>query len=214
MQLSALLWSERRNLMLYASINKYRRCSRNTLFGCVIIIAFVMMYNQIVVPHRMCLYAARRHEAVLKSVATANEALLKNISEQKQKIRQLQSNYIELRSGVCVPEGVEKFVGGLQAMARKAGCTVNSVNIVADKSRSKRKKTVKETGITTSRVRLKLVAEYADVVELMRTLESQQGKVWLDSIKMEIVSEDSSQLRCDMSITIYAAEDKELRLDV
>jgi Tfp pilus assembly protein PilO len=180
----------------------------------MIIIAIVMMYNQIVVPHKVCLYAAQRHEAVLESVASTNEALFRNINQEKQKIAELQSSYIELKSRVCVPESVEKFVGSLQALARKAGCTVNSVNIVADKNDSKRKQAPEGAEIIVKRVQLSLVGEYGDVAELMKTLESQDGKVWLDSIKMKIISKDSSLLQCDMSISIYATEDKELRLNV
>lgn len=200
--------------MLYENLNKYRRSTRNVLFASLMVVAAVMVYRQIVVPHRVCLYAAQRHDNALMSVAAHNEKLLDAIRREKQRLDNLRTDYIRLKKRVCIADGVERFAAELQAMSERAGCTVYSVNILAEEAGAKGKKASKKSDLKASTVQLSFVGQYGDIVELMSALESYGGKVWADSIKMKILNKESSQVRCDMSITVYTADDGELRLNV
>lgn len=195
------------------TLDKYRRSSRNATFAALIIIAGVAAYNWLIVPHRVYLYAAQRYETVVKDVAKKCEVLARKVDSKREKLQQLKRAYEKLRSKVFIPDRVGKFAGDLQAMSEKAGCVVYSLNVVTEKKKTTRPKKGKRTDINADTLQLNVVGSFRNILDLIRQLQSHSGKVWIDSVKMEIANRGSSQLRCDMAITIYSIIDKEIILN-
>ncbi len=198
--------------MLLNSLSKFRRSSRNAFFAALIAIAAIGMYNWVIVPHSACLYAAQRYQTVINELARHKEALSRIVDKKAKNLEKLSRHFAELEGKVLISDKVEKFAGDLQSASKQAGCVVYSINVVTKKQRAKNKQP-KDTLIIANTLEVSLVGEYKNVVALVEKLQSRSGKVWIDSVKMEILNEDSAQLRCDMTITIYSISEKEINLN-
>jgi len=198
--------------MLLNSLSRFRRSSRNAFFAAMIVIAAIAMYNWIIVPQKAYLYAAQRYQSVVSELAKRKEALSVIVDKKAENLEKLNRRFTELEGKVLISDKVERFAGDLQSASKQAGCVVYSINVVTKKQRAKRKQP-KDAWIIANTLEVSLVGEYKNVVDLVGKLQSYNGKVWIDSIKMEIFDEDSARLRCDMTITIYSSSEKEINLN-
>jgi len=198
-------------MKLYA-LFMLRRFPRNTVFAALIIISAIALYNWLVAPHRTCLYAAQRYESVIKKVAQKNKELCRSVEQRKEQLKKLQKDFSKLHKLVLITDNTEKFAGNLQAISEQTGCRVSLLNIIANK-KSKGSKKQNKAGISVNTLEINIVGGFRNITGFVEQLQSYPGKVWIDAIKIEPLDEQSSQLRCNVKITVYSINNKEKGLD-
>jgi cell division protein ZapA (FtsZ GTPase activity inhibitor) len=195
--------------MLIDNLTNLNRSTRNTIFTALTIIAAIAMYDWIVAPHVTCLFASQQYESVVSKAVEKNKVTAREVETKTKKLEELYRQLAESRSILFAPDEAKAFFSDLQAVAEEAGCTVNSLNLVANKPSSRDKRKTEDTsGITANSATLTVSGRYNSIFGLVEKLQNHAKKIWLDPFKIETINSDSAQLKCSMTITIYTIQDK------
>lgn len=195
--------------MLIDNFAKLGRSSRSTVLAALIVIGAIAMYNWTVAPHTNCLFAAQRCESVVSKVVRESEVVRSAINIKQNKVESLQKQFAEFQSTLFTPSQAKEFFSDLQAISEEVGCTVYSLNFTTNEPVRKDKKSGDVSDIVANSAMLSIVGVYGNVAELVQRFQMRTQKVWIDSVKMKAINEDSSEIKCDLKITIYTVNDKE-----
>ena len=195
--------------MLFSNLTKSNRLSRNTFFAALFLIAAIAMYRWIVAPHTTYLFAAQQYESIVDNTVKKNKVISNTLKVKKKKLEELHQQFDQLQSTLFTLDEVKKFFSDLEAISEETDCAVYSLNFVTGQSGSKRKQSENTSGIVSNRAMLSVVGLYGSIIRLVERLRAGNKKVWIDSVRMENLRDDSPLLKCDMTITIYAIKDQE-----
>ena len=195
--------------MLLDNLAKSSRLSRSAVSTVLIVISVIVMYNWIVAPRAAFLRGAQRHEIVAGNIAHKHEVISKKVIEKRKELQKLQEQFTKHREILFTPEQAKEFFSDLQTISEEAGCAVYSLNILTTAPSRKQQQPQNASYIVPRSATLTVAGVYEKIIRLMKRLQSRTQKVWVDSIKMEILDHDSVRPKCDITITIYTVEDEE-----
>lgn len=195
--------------MLIDNFAKLNRSSRSAVSAALIVIVAIAMYNWIVAPHVTCLSAAQRHESVLGSIAKKNEVINNTVEFKKKELQQLREQSAQLQSTLFTPNEAKEFLSDLAAIAEEAGCAVYSLNFSTSEPGPENKQSKDTLGIVANSAMLAVIGVYENIIRLVEKLQTHTRGVWIDSIKMKALDDNSSELKCDVTITIYTIQKKD-----
>jgi hypothetical protein len=196
--------------MLIDGFVKLNRLPRATIFVALVVIATLKMYDWIVAPHLVCLFASQQYDSVVSKAVEKNRAVTRQVKTKTAKLEELHQRLAGARSILFASNEAAAFFSDLQPIAEEAGCTVDSLNLGSNKSssRDKRKNPEDTSGIISRTAMLSVKGRYNNVLALVEKLQKHRRKIWLDSFEMKIIDFNSAQLKCDMTITIYTIQNK------
>ncbi|MDD5327999.1 MAG: type 4a pilus biogenesis protein PilO [Phycisphaerae bacterium] len=195
-------------MILIDNLANLSRSTRNTVFTGLIVITTILMYDWIVAPHITYLFAVQEYESVVSNAVKKNKAIIGEVEIQTKKLKELNEQFARSRSVLFTADEAKKFFDNLQAISKEAGCSVNSLNLVAKAPSSGED----ALSIVADSAVLSFTGRYNNVTRLVEKLQNYSQKVWIDSFKMEPVKFGSSELKCDMTITIYTIQSKDAAL--
>lgn len=196
--------------MLVDNLTKLSRPSRNAVSASLILIAVLAMYNWIVAPRTNYLLAAQRYEFVMENMVKKNKTIDNRINIKKKKLQELLEQSAQLQSTLFTPDQAREFFSDLQAISEQTGCIVYSVNLITNKPNPIKYGQLQDTaGIVTKSAVLSVVGVYKNITKLIERLQSRTQKVWIDSVKVQALNNNSDRPRCDITITICVLTDKE-----
>jgi hypothetical protein len=199
--------------VLIDSLVRLNSSSRNAISAALILIVVIAMYSWIVEPHVKYLYAVQRYEPVLDSVARQSEAMREAIKIKQEKTEELKQEFAQLQGTLFTAEKAKEFFSDLQVISEETGCMVQSVNMITKGAVRDGERSEYTSGILPNSAVLSVVGLYGDVIKLLERLQSRAQKVWIESVLMKGISEESDRLRCDIAITMYTLQDKEAKID-
>ncbi len=196
--------------MLVNNLTKLSRSSRNAVSASLILIAALAMYNWIVAPRTNYLLAAQRYEFVMENMVKKNKTIDNRVNIRKKKLQELREQSAQLQSTLFTPDQAREFFSDLQAISKETGCIVYSVNLITSKPNPIKDGQLQDTaGIVTKSAVLSVVGVYKNITKLIERLQSRTQKVWIDSVNVRTLNNNSDRPRCDITITICALTDKE-----
>jgi len=198
--------------MIAGNLSKLNRSSRGSVFAALIVIACVAMYSRIVAPHITYLHAAQNYDSAMDRIVEKNKAVTRELEDKRKELRELRQQYSQCQGLLFIPDEAKKFFGDFQNIFEEAGCVVNSLNLVVNKSRSAGGRTEDVSGMVANSAKISVSGGYGNIMKLLEKLQNRPQKVWVDSFKIEVIDFASAQLKCDMTITIYTIQDRELAL--
>ena len=196
--------------MLVDDLAKLNRSSRNAFYAALILIAAIAMYNWIVAPHTTYLFATQRCESVMDNIAEKNELISERIKIKKKKLQQLRKQFTHLESTLFTPKEAKEFFSDLQAISEEVGCIVYSLNFITREPHPDDEQSEHDHAlcIVANSAMLEVVGVYSNVIKLVERLLARTHVVGIDSLRLEAIGDDSGQLKCDITITIYTISDK------
>lgn len=198
--------------MLIDSLAKLNHSSRKAIWAALIIIAVIAMYNRIVAPHTAYLKAEQQYGAVVAEIAKKNELVGNTVKVKKKKLNELRKHVDELQGTLFTPDKAKEFLSNLRATSEEAGCTVNSLNFIRNGAPATKAMAENKSGIAAEGAMLSVAGVYGNIVRLVAKLQERAARVWINSVRIEIHDDNSAQVRCDISITIYTVQNKEAAL--
>jgi hypothetical protein len=196
--------------MLINNLTKLSRSSRTAVSASLILIAALAMYNWIVAPRTNYLLAAQRYEFVMENVVKINTSIGNKVETKKKKLQELREQSAQLQSTLFTPDQAREFFSDLQAISKETGCIVYSVNLINNVPNPIKDGQLQDSaGIVTKSAVLSVVGVYKNITKLIERLQSRTQKVWIDSVKVQALNNNSDLPRCDITITICALTDKE-----
>jgi hypothetical protein len=196
--------------MLVNNLTKLSRSSRNAVSASLILIATLAMYNWIVAPRANYLLAAQRYEFVMENIVKKNKTIDNRVDIKKKELQELREQSAQLQSTLFTSDQAREFFSDLQAISEQTGCIVYSVNLITNNPNPIKDGQLQDTaGIVTKSAVLSVVGVYKNITKLIERLQSRTQKVWIDSVKVQALNNNSDLPRCDITITICALTDKE-----
>ena len=198
--------------MIADNLSKLNRSSRGSVFAALIVIMCVAMYSRIVAPHLTYLHAAQNYDSAMDKIVEKNKTVARELEDKKAQLGKLREQYSQCQSFLFIPDEAREFFGDFQDIFEEAGCVVNSLNLVVNKSKSAGRGTEDISGMASNSANLSVSGGYGNIMKLLEKLQYRTQKVWVDSFKIEVIDFASARLKCDMTITIYTIQDRELAL--
>ncbi|MHC4423580.1 MAG: hypothetical protein ACYSWR_02765 [Planctomycetota bacterium] len=198
--------------MLIDDLAKLNRSKRNSVSAALIIIAAIAIYNWTLAPHTSYLFAAQRYETAIDNIMKESKVVSNKVEIKKKKLQELRQQFAEFQNTLFTPSNATEFFSDLQPISEEAGCVVYSLNFATGEPVLKGEESENALGIVANSAMLSVVGMYGNVIKLVERIQARTQKVWIDSVRMEAVGDNPDQLKCDMTIIIYAIEDKEAAL--
>ena len=192
--------------MVINEFAKLKSPSRKTTLVSLVAIAVLMVYNQILAPQVTYLRAAQKLEVATDAIADKNTSIGSIIEAKKKHLQKLREQVSSFRDTLFTPEKERQFFSDLEVISQQAGCSVTSLRFVQGKQDTD---LTGASGVVATGAVLNVVGDYKSVTELLRRLQSRSEKVWIDSMRMQIVDYRSAHAKCDITITVYTIENEE-----
>ena len=180
--------------------------ARNATSATLIIIAFVAMYKWTITPQSSYLSAAKGYEFAMNKVIEQNTMITTRVAARKRKLQELQESSSQLQSALFTDSQAKEFFSDLQVIAEQAGCVVQSTNFVTEKARSEDN----HLGIETKSADISVMGVYQNIENLVGRLQTRDQKVWIDSIRMRTVDQNSDTIICDLTVTICHTKERQI----
>lgn len=194
--------------MLSQNQIKAIRSSRNVVFSALVVIEAIALYSWIVRPHVNYLQAAQICESVADKLAKKNQIISNNVTTRRKELKELEERFEHIHIKLFDPVKAKEFFSDIQAMAEETNCVIYSLNFSPTDSALEACQEV-SSHITANHAILSAVGNYKDAVALINKLQGRSKQVWIDSISIEPVGNNSEQLKCDITVTIYIIHSKE-----
>ena len=190
--------------MLVNTIAKLNKSARNGISASLIIIAVIAMYRWTIPPHTNYLSSAKSYEYAINDMIEHSKIIKTQVELKKKELQELRENSSQLESVLFTPKEAKEFFSDLEVISVQSGCAVESLNFNTERAESSEK----HIGIKIQSTNISVVGIYKDIEAFIGRLQSRTQKVWIDSIRMENLDETSSNILCDLTITIYQISDK------
>jgi hypothetical protein len=172
-------------------------------------IAAVVFYNRFVAPHRNCLRAAQTYETLADALDEKNSVIAGYVGTKKKELQQLQRQSQLIDAGLFDDVEARQFFSGIQTAAKQTKCVIKSLKFPQDVRLSGTSGPSQGTYVVASRVTLSVTGGYKNIIELINKLQNRPQQVWIDSLRIRLISDGLRELNCDMTITIYVKHNKE-----
>jgi len=179
---------------------------RNATSASLIIIALVAMYKWTITPQSSYLSAAKGYESAMNKVIEQNTMITTRVAARKKKLQELLESSSQLQSALFTYSQAKEFFSDLQVIAEQAGCVVQSTNFVTEKARSEDN----HLGIETKSADISVMGVYQNIENLVGRLQARDQKVWIDSIRMRTVDQNSDTIICDLTVTICHTKERQI----
>jgi hypothetical protein len=195
-------------------LNNYTKLacsSKNAVLVAVFCIAAVAFYNYFVAPHRNCLQAAQTYQTLVGVLNEKNGVIAGYVGAKKKELQQLQHKSQLIDTGLFDDVEARRFFSGIQTAAEQTKCVIGSLKFLQDGKLSGTSIPSQRPYVEASRATLNVTGSYKKIVELIRKLQERPQRVWIDSLRLRLISD--GLLSCDMTITIYVEHNKEGTVD-
>ncbi|OHB61713.1 MAG: hypothetical protein A2168_05055 [Planctomycetes bacterium RBG_13_50_24] len=191
--------------MLINYLAKLSNAARNATSATLIFIAAVAMYRWTITPQSGYLSAARGYESAMNKVIKHNKIIADQVEVKREKLQELRESSTQLQSTLFTQDQAKEFFSDLQVISEQAGCVVQSTNFATEKANSESG----HLGIETKSAIISVMGVYQSIEKLVGRLQARTQKVWIDSIKMRSLDENSDNVICDLTIAICQIKEKQ-----
>jgi len=198
--------------MLIDNLTKFNRSSRRAVFGALVVIGAIAIYNWTVAPYTACLLAAQRYELAVDRLAEENKLISSGIEVRKRKLQELREQSTQLQNMLLAPDKAREFFSDLPTIAEQAGCIVNSLNFTDRERSGKDEQSDITTDVVAKSLVLSVVGAYDNIIKLIEKLQTGTQSVWIDSLNMRTPDDGSDSPVCEITITVYTIQKKETGL--
>ncbi len=183
------------------------RSSKNVVFAAFVVIGAIIFYDHIIVPHTNYFHATQKYALAMDDIAKKTNTVRTITKLKKEKLEKLQGEFKHIHTKLFNSVEAEEFFSDVQAIAEQANCVVYSLSFSAANTATEETDYSKVTkNISTNPVILTVAGNYANIVNLINSLQDRSKQVWIDSIDIETI-DDSGMLRCELNIKIYVIYD-------
>jgi len=187
--------------MFLEDFAKLNKTFRYTISAALIMIITIGVYNWVISPHTKYLSAAQKYEQVLDERNRTNKLILSNLKIKQTRLEQLKQRFTNLNEIAFTEKEAKNFWSNLKQITEEAGCYFDSLTITNSKQAA-------EGTFTTKSAAVSMSGNFNGITQVIEKINSNPRKIWIDSLQLKTVQQ-SSILRCDMTITIYKSTSKE-----
>lgn len=203
-------------MTMQKSVTYYTESYKFAFLAAIFLIGAVAIYRWFVIPHQNCLEAAQTYELVADNLTRKKQIINNNLKTKRIECKKLQERFSDVQAKLFDLPGEREYFSNIENLCSQAGCKMLSLTF--SQSSLSDRRTVSESGekplVIASSAHLTVEGKYMNIVTMMNKLQDGRKLVRLDSVNMNTDNKNPGYLKCDMTITIYIANNlKELHND-
>ncbi|MGB8226770.1 MAG: type 4a pilus biogenesis protein PilO [Sedimentisphaerales bacterium] len=188
---------------------KHMNWSKGNIFAAAcVLIAIVALYNWFASPHVQYLMAAQKYEDTADKIEKTSKIIDAEIQTGQKKLDEISEQFRQKKQEFFGFEDAMSFLESIQSKAEKNRLFVDTLKfqpakrITADNGNP--------SDIRRHQVNLTISGQYQDIVKFLDSLQNRKEKVWIDMINIRLKDQTTGSLVCDLSLSIYTLEIKEI----
>ncbi len=197
--------------MISDYLKNLRLSKRNVIAAACVPIALVAIYNWFISPQLNYIKAAHKYEYSADMVDKTNKYIDAEIQAGRLRLGRISQEFEQKKQEFFDMESARTFLGGIQSNAEKNKCVVDTLKFQPAQPVANNSNYI---DVKKYQAVLTISGQYHNIVKLLDSLQNRKQKVWIDSIKLHLKDQMSGLLVCDISLSIYTLNVKEIVSDV
>ena len=195
--------------MLTDKLIKSSPSSRIFASASTIAIVTLITYSWIVAPQVSYLHAAQQHKAMSGNAEKRTISIRNQIHKSNAELTGLNQYIDEIRDSLFTSDEAKEFFSDLDLIALQSGCNISSLTFMSARA------TVPDAGSEYfSSVILKgaeviFTGQYDTILKFLETLNGYRQRISIGNLVIKPNPNNTEDLLCSMTITIYLIENKE-----
>lgn len=196
--------------MITKQVARSSHTSRIFIAVSIIAIAALATYNWSISPQTRYLKANQNYEEMAKSVTQKTVLLKKHVKIDEKKLEQLTTDLENSLSDFFTPEKLMHFFGSLETIAAQTKCTIDNIEFEDDRHRETSKDHEAPCTVIMKSARIHFAGQYNNIIRFFTRLSDRPEQISLTSLDIKLIDFTQDILTCNMEITVYLIEDKEV----
>jgi Tfp pilus assembly protein PilO len=195
--------------VLIDKMTQLDKSSRYAVYAALLVISSVAMYGQIVSPHVQYLKAVQHYEPTIDQMIDKQVDISHKLVGRREMLEDLQTQFDTISFTVFNPEKVKEFSGGLEQLAEEFRCSIAKMDSSADKGQVVVGEVSDPSYIESVEMSLAVLGEYSQLTLFIDALQHQERQVWLTSVDVTMMKDQTRVLQCDITIKLYVLKQRE-----
>ncbi len=196
----------------------------STIIGALLVIGVIAAYNWVVRPHVTLLLAAQHYKRAANQRIETMKVVNDDVRTRGDELEGLLAERSKRSQMVFDANEADEFLRRLQPLCREAGCCLVSLTYPEPEEitalveqpmtdTEDEPDPVPVLMLVARRADLEIQGHYESLVRLIGMLQSRRQKVWIDELRISTARSDAGSIACNLGITIYVANGKEMECD-
>lgn len=170
-------------------------------------------YNWVVSPQTSYLRAAHLYDVMVGDAGNMTKVIKTQMTAKTETVKNLHAEIAKIQGGFFTPKQASELFLDLEPIAHECECTVDSLTFMASESVAYEGKETEAAEIIVKRLAISYSGIYKNIITFLKRLGSYSQRIIISDLNIEAGSLSGEELSCQMIITIYMIEDKELGAD-
>ena len=189
------------------------RSSTGTLFGAMVVIVGIAMYGWIVAPHVAYLKAVQAYEPVVNNVNKERTRLEGMLKTRRERLDTINAEFSEIRKILFTFDQAQAFFQDLGKTAETYGCEIYRIDILTDEPKPVVGRPGDAALVEAIQASVSIVGYFQGLVDFVQDLQHFEHEIRIGSLKMFVNRREDTQLKCDLTITVYVMQEREAATD-
>lgn len=178
-----------------------------------VIIVGIAAYNWTVTPQTSYLRAAHLYDVMIGDAGNMTNDIKSQMGPKNQQVRTLQDELELIQAKFFTPKQANELFLDLEPIAMQYNCTIDKLTFISSEPVSYNGAENGSGDIISKKLSISYTGEYKDIITFLKRLDSYTQRIVISDIHIESDEMVADGLFCQMIITIYMVEDKELESD-
>lgn len=175
-----------------------------------VVVVAIAAYNWAVSPQTSYLRAANLYEHMIGDAGNMTKVIKRQMAAKKTTVDDLHGEIAKIQGSFFTPKQASEFFLDLEPIAQECECTVDKLTFMASESIAYKGKEVESADIIVKRLATSFTGAYKNIIVFLKRLQSYSQRITISDLHVEANDLGDDQLFCQMVITVYMIEDKEL----
>lgn len=178
-----------------------------------VIIVGIAAYNWAVSPQTSYLRAAHLYDVMIGDAGNMTNVIKSQMGPKNEEVKILQEEIGRIQDKFFTPKQASEFFLDLEPIALQYNCTIDKLAFVSSEPVSYDGTESESEDIIAKKLSISYTGDYKDIITFLKRLESYTQRIVITDVHIESDEMVGDELFCQMIITIYMVEDKELKSD-
>jgi hypothetical protein len=174
-------------------------------------IVAVAAYNWAVAPQASYLHAAQLYEDMVGDTGNMTEIMKEQLDTRQESIDVLHREIAAIQGSFFTPKQANEFFLDLEPISHSCQCNVDKLSFMPSESIPYKGNETEAGDIVVKRLAFSFTGTYKNIIVLLKRLTSYSQRIVISDVYMQAQDRTAQNLFCQMIITIYTIEDKELK---
>lgn len=178
-----------------------------------VIIVGMAAYNWTVSPQTSYLKAAHLYDVMIGDAGNMTNVIKSQMGPKNEEVKALQNEIELIQAKFFTPKHASELYLDLEPIALQCNCIIDKLTFISSDPISYNGTENESGDIIVKKLSISYTGSYKDIITFLKRLDSYTQTIVITDVHIESDEMAEESLYCQMIITIYMVEDKELKGD-